>query len=273
MSVGFFESSTVKIPMNIMQTWKTNKLPDYWVASQKAIFKFMPHWKYTLMTDDDNYEFVTKYFPDFLKYFKAFEYPIQRADAIRYMWLYVHGGLYLDLDLEIVKCLDDIFYDDKDLYVVGSAILGEVYTNAFFAAKPKLKVMLDFLENMKIPNKLWHIGKHLKVVNSTGPMMFTKAINNRYASNEHLLKPIKRELIIPCTICDEKPCCSEGGYIRLLGGSSWSGKDTGFYTYLFCNQKKIIICLVLLVIKIIICVLLIKYYKRKKTANYIVSKK
>ena len=113
MSVGFFESSTVKIPMNIMQTWKTNKLPDYWVASQKAIFKFMPHWKYTLMTDDDNYEFVTKYFPDFLKYFKAFEYPIQRADAIRYMWLYVHGGLYLDLDLEIVKCLDDIFYDDN----------------------------------------------------------------------------------------------------------------------------------------------------------------
>lgn len=254
-------SKMIKIPMNIMQTWKTTKLPDKWQASQTAIKSYMPHWKYTLMTDHDNLTFVKIYFPDFLSYFERFEYPIQRADAIRYMWMYVHGGLYLDLDLEIIQCLDELFYEDCDLYLVGSAILGAVYTNAFFAAKPNLPIMLQFLRDMQMPYKFWHVGKHLKVVNSTGPMMFTKGINRSY-QNKDKLKIIQRELIIPCTICDEKPCCLEGGYVRLLGGTSWSGSDTDFYTFLFCKQRYIVMFIILVVIIVVILII-----RKRKTSS------
>jgi mannosyltransferase OCH1-like enzyme len=69
----------------------------------------MPHWKYVLNSDEDNRNFVVQYFPDFLPTYDGFRYPIQRADVIRYMWLYIHGGLYMDLDVEIIRDLTPLF--------------------------------------------------------------------------------------------------------------------------------------------------------------------
>jgi mannosyltransferase OCH1-like enzyme len=86
------------IPKLIMQTWKTNELPDKWKPTQLSINRYMSDWKYILMTDEMNRNFIIHHFPNFLPYYDAFPYPIQRADAIRYAWLYVHGGLYLDCD-------------------------------------------------------------------------------------------------------------------------------------------------------------------------------
>lgn len=261
---------TVKIPKELMQTWKTTTLPPKWAPSQRSIRTLMPSWNYTLMTDEDNLKFVETHFPDFVFFFKSFEYPIQRADAIRYMWLYVKGGLYIDLDLEIVKPLDDLFFEDKDLYVVKSSIMPNVYTNAFMGAKPRLPIMLRCLEEMKAPYAYWHLGKHLKVVNSTGPNMFTKSIQKEIASSYDedgtLVKrklevtELPGDLIIACSICDPKPCCTEGGYCRLLGGSSWSEGDTEFWTSIYCNRRELVVVFILLVI--IIAAVLIVYRKK-----------
>lgn len=246
-----------------MQTWKTKTLPDHWAPSQRAIKTLMPTWNYTLMTDDDNLKFVETHFPDFVFYFKGFEYPIQRADAIRYMWLYVKGGIYIDLDLEIVKPLDDLFFEDKDLYVVKSAIMDNVYTNAFMGAKARLPLMLRCLDGMKAPYAYWHVGKHLKVVNSTGPNMFTKAIEAEVASSSDSSRSLEvielpGDLIIACSICDVKPCCKEDGYCRLLGGSSWSEGDTEFLTTIFCYRRELIVMFVVIIIAVAVVMLLYK---------------
>lgn len=261
----------VKIPKEIMQTWKTNDVPNSWKPSPQSIKRLMPTWNYTLMTDEANRRFVQLYFPDFLFYFDGFEYPIQRADAIRYMWLYVKGGLYIDLDLELVKPLDELFFEDADLYVVKSAIMNNVYTNAFMAAKPRLQLMLRCLEEMKAPYSYWHVGKHLKVVNSTGPNMFTKAIQKEVVAssspdrNDSRLKlkvaELPGDLIIVCSICDPKPCSVDNGYCRLLGGSSWSEGDTAFWTSIYCNRRQLIFLFVVIVI--VIAVVIIVYKKRR----------
>jgi inositol phosphorylceramide mannosyltransferase catalytic subunit len=274
----FRHVKSVKIPLIIMQTWKTNELPKHWKPSQDAIRKHLPHWKYVLMTDDDNLEFVKRFFPDFLHIFQAFEHPIQRADAIRYMWLYVNGGVYLDLDLEIIKPLDDLFYEDKDLYVVRSVNFSSSYTNAFMAAKPRLKVMLQCLEDMREPNSFWHVGKHLQVVKSTGPDMFTHAIfKTKALSTERVVELrsrgefVRREdrfevselpshLIVACDICQPKPCCAEGGYCRLLGGSSW-GSDINFTTVLFCNRYYL--ATLLLIVLVMIITIVVIYYRNR----------
>jgi len=262
-------SRSVKIPKEIMQTWKSAVIPKHWAPSQKSIKTLMPTWSYTLMTDDDNLKFVETYFPDFVFYFKGFEYPIQRADAIRYMWLYVKGGIYIDLDLELVKPLDDLFYEDKDLYVVKSSIMPNVYTNACIGAKSRLSLMLRCLDAMKSPYAYWHVGKHLKVVNSTGPNMFTQAIQDEVSSDlesksesECLrVTELPGDLIIACSICEPKPCCNVDSYCRLLGGSSWSEGDTAFWTFIFCNRQQLIVLFVVLVI--IITVVIVVHRKRK----------
>lgn len=254
------------IPRIIMQTWKTNTLPKHWQASQDAIKRILPHWKYHLQTDANNLAFVVKYFPDFLDVFMNFPYPIQRADAIRYMWLYVHGGVYLDLDLEIVQDIASLFRPDgdmmneADLYVVKSGFMPNVYTNAFIAAKPRQSVMLECLRLMSEGAKIWHIGKHLEVINSTGPNMFTQAvIGHRLVNYDFNVVELPPGSIIACTICEAKPCWRPGAYCRTLGGSSWSGNDTECLTTIYCNRKKIVavgIVILLVIIAIVIGVIL-----------------
>jgi len=270
----------IHIPRIIMQTWKNEILPKHWQASQDAIHRYMRHWNYKLMTDEDNLKFVSIYFPDFLHYFKLFEYPIQRADAIRYMWLYVHGGIYLDLDIEIKRELDDLFMEDKEVYFVRSRSIRSVYTNAFMGAKPKSPIMLDCLSEMRRPLKLWHVGKHLKVIHSTGPMMLTRVMTNHhrrvmkeegrtiidgsppgkaYTTRVHEL-PVRK--LLPCSVCDERPCEVEGSYCRVLGGSSWAGADTEFFIYMHCHWIKVTI-----ILSIIVILLVIVYYVRKNQPN------
>src|SRR5437762_1813333 len=112
------------IPRRIMQTWKTKNVPEHWKPSPLSIRQHMPDWEYTLMTDEDNRKFVAEHFPDFLPYYDRFPYPIQRADAIRYCWLYIHGGVYLDLDTVVQKSLEPLFEDGGDLFLVASGNLG-----------------------------------------------------------------------------------------------------------------------------------------------------
>ena len=167
-----------------MQTWKTSEVPENWKISPQSVQERMPDWKYVLMTDEDNERFVKKYFPDFLDTYESLEYPIMKADAIRYMWLYVYGGVYMDLDIELTKSLEDLFYENNDIYVVQSGNVGSVYTNSFIASKPHCKIWLDCLKEVKKAYKWWMIGKHLKVMSKTGPLMLTRVINrNKHKYN------------------------------------------------------------------------------------------
>lgn len=272
------------IPRIIMQTWKTTTLPARWQASQDAIKRLMPDWHYVLLTDADNLAFVKQHFPDFVKTFEGFEYDIQRADAIRYMWLYVNGGVYLDLDILPLKAFDSLFAsnshekkhkpglkdDCPNLYVVRSSIVNGVYTNAFMAAKPSLMVMLDCLKRMTAGNSWWHYGKHLKVINLTGPNMFTRAVRSYEAMQSRygtklILKEIPTKLIIPCSLCDVNGCNIDGAYCKSLGGSSWSEGDTKFFALIYCNRKAIAVFLIFLIV--IVVVLVLKRRKKRATGH------
>jgi len=254
-------SSKVKIPKLIMQTWKTDKVPDHWKQSQESIKSLMPGWKYVLMTDKDNRDFVVKHFPSFIECYDNFEHPIQRADAIRYMWLYIHGGLYMDLDIQLVKPVDELFYVDKDIYLVRSGNIGSVYTNAFMAAKPKQKVFLKCLDEMKKGAPFWAYGKHLTVMTSTGPLMFSRVVKRQQKEKLKYIE-LPRKLIMGCSVCEPKPCDVENGYCRTLQGSSWIELDSKFYIWMYCN-KEITIVISIVIIILFILVLFLWLSNRK----------
>ena len=237
----------IQIPKIVMQTWKTSEVPDHWKASQRGIKRHMPDWEYRLMTDVDNREFVQEHFPDFLETYDNFEYNIMRADAIRYMWLYVHGGVYMDLDVMLIKPIDELFYEDHDVYLTPSGNIKSIYTNAFMASKPKMQFWLECLHEMKKPYKFWQFGKHLKVMATTGPMMVTRVAKHqpRHTTN---IGTLPGELIITCTVCDEKPCDVNRGYARTLDGSSWVASDTKAMIFCSCHWKEIIVTVIILTI-------------------------
>lgn len=238
------------IPKIFMQTWKNRDVPERWKSSPKSVKRFMPDWKYVLMTDEDNRKFVKKYFPDFLDTYDSLEYPIMKADAIRYMFLYVFGGVYMDLDIELMKPLDDLFQDNAEIYLVESGNTGSIYTNSFMASKPGCKIWLDCLKEIKKPYKYWQIGKHLKIMGSTGPLMLTRVINeNKY---KYDISTIPTKLVMPCSACDPKPCTKPGAYTKALEGSSWCGWDSFLYTSCACNWGKILMFFLVIIIIIVL---------------------
>jgi inositol phosphorylceramide mannosyltransferase catalytic subunit len=243
--------NTVKIPKIIMQTWKNNKLPEHWQASQDSIRKYMPDWHYVLMTDEMNRKFIKQHFPDFLPYYDNFPYNIQRADAIRYAWLYIMGGVYVDCDFEFLTNIDSLFYEDHDLYLVDSPHNNKVITNAFMAAKPGNLLWLTMIEDMKQGCTIARLEKHLHVMYSTGPMALTNVIKYSQASY-HLLPAIH---LNPYTVCDTQ-YDNPHAWTRPLGGSSWVGGATKFYHWIYCNGYSallwtIVITVVLTVIVIV----------------------
>lgn len=226
-----------------MQTWKTKNLPKKWQQSQDAIRKRMPDWKYVLMTDEDNRNFVIEHFPEYLKTYDSFKYPIQRVDMIRPMWLYVHGGIYIDLDLVVNKPLDELFKNGADLYFVPSANITMYFTNSFMASRPRHPFWLEYLKHMKKEAPIWGITKHFYVMATTGPIGLTKVI--RKTSSVYSI--LSQKSVIPCNVCNIGKC--KGGYLKTIEGQSWNGWDSLAINFLYCNWKMIltVICIIIII--------------------------
>lgn len=236
------------VPKKIFQTWKNNIIPRQWRDSPISIKQMMPDWQYYLYTDEMNRKFCQQHFPDFLPYYDAFPYPIQRADAIRYMLLYVYGGLYLDLDFRMKKSVADLIAGDQICLVKSGNV--ECITNSFMASPPGQKLWLDVIEEMKRPAPSWAIGKHLEVMNTTGPMMLDRVVNaNPDAYN---VRYVPSALIVPCSVCDDYRSCAREAYLAPLAGGSWNGWDSKFFNFFLCNWKPLFTALVILLILILI---------------------
>nr|QBK91542.1 MAG: glycosyltransferase [Pithovirus LCPAC302] len=241
------------IPKIIMQTWKTKDIPEKWAISPKSIKKYMPDWKYVLMTDKDNRRFIKKHFPDFLETYDGFEYNIQKADSIRYAWLYIHGGIYMDLDFEMQHSLDEFFKSDSEVYLVSSGNIGSYITNSFMASKPRCNLWLEMIEAMKKPGLSWyHMGKHMKVMLITGPIMLTHVIKK----SKTVYSMLPGRLFMPCSTCKILTCDSSGSYLKPLEGSSWISYDTKVYNFFMCQWKKLLILLGVIILLFFIFLLL-----------------
>lgn len=113
----FNQSSTSagrRIPRIIHQTWKSDVIPEKWVAVRQSCEVLHPSvtrtyesalnagvgdepfvgerddgkWEYMLWSDEASRDFIKREYDWFLPTFDGYAYPIQRADAIRYFVLH-----------------------------------------------------------------------------------------------------------------------------------------------------------------------------------------
>lgn len=238
-----------KIPHKIMQTWKNKNIPQKWITSPESIKKFLPHYSHTLMTDEDNRNFVKEEFPDFLPFYDNFKYPIQRADAIRYCYLYKYGGVYMDLDIELLQSIDFLFEDDHDLYFVWNITFPtETVSNCFMASIPEHPFWLDVIEEMKKPTEsTFPYNRVAEILNTTGPYVVDRVLK----SNFYPYKVISKDLINVDNLCH----CDvhEGNIIKPLQGQSWiEGGLAHWGNYLFCHKDGFAIIIITVLALLII---------------------
>ena len=220
------------IPKIIHQTWKDNNIPDKWKKSQQQWKSLHPDWTYILWTDKDIRNHIATYHPDFLELHDSYEYTIQRVDMIRYFVLYDYGGLYSDLDLYPSKNIESFIKVNNDYFVFSAN--SDCFTNALMISPKNSKIMLELINNLKESKNVpwWSLGKHLKVMNTTGPLFLTKVLLNA-KENFSVLPKIKFN---PYSIDEEFKENKKNVVIHTLPGSSWHSWDSSLYNFIFKNR-------------------------------------
>lgn len=170
------------IPKIIHQTWKDANVPQQWKSFQAKVQQLHPDWEYRLWTDEDNDTFVKQHFPDFYTTYTGFSKNIMRADVIRYLIMYKIGGMYLDLDYEMLKPFD-LNHHAVVLPKNRSKSYGDeadAIGNCFFASVPKHQFWKDVIDDLQLNPP--QINNYDEVIDATGPMLLTKIYyQNAYA--------------------------------------------------------------------------------------------
>lgn len=168
-----------------------------------SILKHMPKYKIIIYNDiepvnnkywDKIKPYITiekteppSHFDDFpLKYIQY------KADVIRLEKLYERGGIYLDLDLLIVKNFDHIINSGSDFYISEeNSKGGDLLINCFLASKPKNKFILKWLETFKSGLRMNNWAYHIR---NSNKLLLDK---NKHYMLKYKIKILNSEFFLP----------------------------------------------------------------------------
>ena len=209
----------MKIPKIIHQIYEDPSGPsDLLKQFSESWRKFNPDWEYMFWDKPKMEALIKEDFPDFMETYKSFPHNVQRWDAIRYLILYKYGGLYVDMDYEGLRSINELLYGKicclgQEAHIIkdNSSFAG----NAFMASVAGYGFWKEVINEIKTC-KLNHKDKFQVVMNTTGPFMLTRVYNS-YENNAEislipakdvapLSKPEARDLIRGCSnlILNEK---------------------------------------------------------------------
>lgn len=167
------------IPKRICQTWKTRNLDPKMLALVTELRKNNPEYDYVLFDDDDCKAFLYEHFGQ--NYVNAFEVLIPgafKADLFRYCYLYVYGGVYIDIDMTPLVPLSQIVSpDDTFVSVVDRTVYNVIgIYQAFIASVPKHPILRFSLE-IAFANIASRRSGLLETLSITGPGAMGVAVN------------------------------------------------------------------------------------------------
>ena len=201
-----------KIPQKIWQSWKVDSLrfEDRDTERARTWTTKNSGYRYEVLTDDNAMGYVEQHFgpsgfnrPDIVHIYRLLNAKIIRSDLLRYLVMYVEGGVYADIDVEAIRPITSFIpkrFDEREVdMVIGievdeptfndHPILGpksQSFCQWTFMCKPGLPVMMRLIENILkwLSDLSQKQGKPVseltldfdEVISGTGPSAFTKAI-------------------------------------------------------------------------------------------------
>jgi mannosyltransferase OCH1-like enzyme len=183
MEINYTSSGIPKIihQVWINDSWKDPSLkrdvPEEWKKSIKEWKRTHPDWTHILWTDELVLPYLEKNWPNYIDFYKNYEYLIQRADMIRYFILYDFGGIYSDLDLYPTENIEKYLTNNSDYFVYSPNL--DTITNCFMISLKNSIIMKTLINHLKDKLPWFAFGKHLKVHLSTGPNFIDNIIKNK----------------------------------------------------------------------------------------------
>ena len=184
----------------IHQSWSTETLPAKYLTLKIKNKKFFKDWKYKLWTDDQNKFFIKNKYPSFYKIYENYNHYINKVDAVRYFYLYEYGGLYMDLDVMIIKDITNLLSENKCCLFSQTAI------NDYFKFKNYKKYIDPMI--MYSPPKNKFIEKLIKKLHNYNKKEYKEILDNMKVAGPGFLtdnyKPNKNVLLINNKIVTQK---------------------------------------------------------------------
>ena len=183
------------IPKIIHQLWDNPEgkpVPIRFQILTESFKHFNPSWEYRLWGREEMQRLVEDSYPNFLPTYNGFKENILRWDSIRYMILHRYGGLYVDLDIECLKPLDNLFEDNYQMYIGEEPStqspypwLRNVTGNGFMASVQGWKGWLLVLQEIERASRIYTEGR--VVFNVTGVHMLTRTFKDLVPLGAHAL--------------------------------------------------------------------------------------
>lgn len=106
------------IPKVIYQTWKTKDLHPNCESVRQEIQRLNPEYKMELYDDNDMAAFIQAHFDKVVfECFRMLNVGAAKADFWRYCVLYINGGVYLDMDSDILRPLSELIRGDEQCII------------------------------------------------------------------------------------------------------------------------------------------------------------
>jgi len=181
---------------NIIQTWKTKTVPSHYENFVRKVQNLNLEWNYMFFDDEDIVDFIKTEMSEYYPTFCGLQGKIQQIDFFRYLAIYYYGGVYLDLDVELVRGLDEfigmdyqcafpIEVKDAQDHILASQGVSLIGNYAFYAPKghPFLKRIIDNIVTQRISEDVIRAAqeKHtddsrdVYVYYRTGPMLVSQS--------------------------------------------------------------------------------------------------
>lgn len=135
------------IPRTVMITTPNKDTVPKYIWEQYD--KYASGYKINVYDDEDCKRFLLQYFaPNVEQKFKALKKGAHKADLFRYAYLYIRGGIYMDVKTILHSPLDSIFNHDLNrCYLVKSIVNNSIY-NGIIATPPKNPYIRQLLDRM-----------------------------------------------------------------------------------------------------------------------------
>ena len=196
-----------------------------------------------------------------------YRYMIQKIDLAKYIILYKHGGIYMDIDMDCIQGITDEFLGDNEVILstlpysiveslffslIGHNPTESIINNAMIMVSPQNDIMLYTIEEAK-KNKdsfFYYINKTLYVFSSVGPICLTFA--TKKVRPETKIRILDNSYFEGCSIVEVyEECNAPSNAIGLhLYESAWLS-DTDKYLlqfYMFLAKYMFYILLILFVV-------------------------